>query len=445
MSWVRRTAVVTLLAGGAALVSAAPTLAAERFASPTGSGTACTQAAPCDIQFAVEATGPPNPVADLDVVTLLPGTYTAGTTSNDTLFIVNAITVRGAPGQPVPVLNSGAANGAVLVNNSGATLRRLEIVHNHVPNPIISGALVMASGTAEQILAREGATASSSYGCQLSVNGAGAPLLRDSICASSGGWGLIVTRAVAGANAAHLRNVTAIAAGAGGYGLYTNTNGAGTSLSVKAANVIADGTAFDVYAETNGGSTTTVNLDYSNYGSLAMGVGATVPAVGSGTNQDSNVFPPAFVNAAAGDFRQAAGSPTIDHGVAGVINATDLGPADFEGQARNQGAAPDIGGDEFDLTPPPDTSPPDTTMTRRPRNTVKTRRAKKRVRYAFRSSEAGSTFRCKLDGRPPRPCTSPWRPKVAIGRHTVEVVATDPSGNADPSPAVDRFKVKHKG
>jgi hypothetical protein len=443
MSWVRRTAVVTLLAGGVALVSATPTLAAERFASPTGSGTACTQAAPCDIQFAVEATGPPNPVADLDVVTLLPGTYTAGSTTDDTVYILNAITVRGAPGQPVPVLNSGATNGGVLVSNSGATLRRLEIIHNYIANPANSGALVVGSGTAEQILAREGATASTSYGCQLTANGAGIPILRDSICDSSGGWGANVNSAT-GAHVAHIRNVTAIAAGAGGYGLYTNSGNPGTSFSVKAANVIADGTAFDVYAETNGGSTTTVNLDYSNYGSLAMGVGASVPAVGSGTNQDSNVFPPAFVNAAAGDFRQAAGSPTIDHGVAGFINATDLGPADFEGQARNQGAAPDIGGDEFDLTPPPDTSPPDTTMTRHPRNTVKTRRAKKRVRYAFRASEVGSTFQCKLDGRPPRPCSSPWRPKVAIGRHTVEVTATDSSGNADPSPAVDRFRVKHK-
>ena len=51
---------------------------------------------------------------------------------------------------------------------------------------------------------------------------------------------------------------------------------------------------------------------------------------------------PAFVNAAAGDYREAAASPTIDAGVADQLGATDLA-----GNPRTLGGAPDIGAYEF--------------------------------------------------------------------------------------------------
>ena len=56
--------------------------------------------------------------------------------------------------------------------------------------------------------------------------------------------------------------------------------------------------------------------------------------------------PPVFVNAENGDFREAAGSPTIDAGI-----ADQLGPLDLAGNTRILGAAPDIGAYEF--VPPP--------------------------------------------------------------------------------------------
>jgi hypothetical protein len=62
--------------------------------------------------------------------------------------------------------------------------------------------------------------------------------------------------------------------------------------------------------------------------------------------------------------------------------------------------------------------------------------------FRFQSSEAGSSFQCKLDGRPYRSCHSPFTAKkLALGRHTFEVRARDVSGDLDPSPASYAFKV----
>lgn len=63
--------------------------------------------------------------------------------------------------------------------------------------------------------------------------------------------------------------------------------------------------------------------------------------------------------------------------------------------------------------------------------------------FRFRSSEPGSTFRCKLDKRRLRRCRSPLRLRhLEPGRHVLRVFAVDAAGNRDRSPAVARFKVK---
>jgi hypothetical protein len=69
----------------------------------------------------------------------------------------------------------------------------------------------------------------------------------------------------------------------------------------------------------------------------------------------------------------------------------------------------------------------------------------RRAKFRFRSDEAGSAFRCKLDRRKFRPCQSPrlYR-KLKEGRHVFRVFAIDTAGNPDPTPAKRFFKLVQK-
>lgn len=90
----------------------------------------------------------------------------------------------------------------------------------------------------------------------------------------------------------------------------------------------------------------------------------------------------------------------------------------------------------------PDTKAPDTEITKKPKKRI----TKRRVRIAFASSEAGSSFECKLDKGAFKPCDSPFEKGVGIGRHKFQVAATDKAGNADASPAKVKFRrVAKKG
>ena len=81
---------------------------------------------------------------------------------------------------------------------------------------------------------------------------------------------------------------------------------------------------------------------------------------------------------------------------------------------------------------------PQTKLTRKPprRTTDRT------PTFRFTSDEPGSSFQCKLDGKPFRPCRSPFTTKrLAVGRHRFKVRARDASGRLDPSPAAYGFTV----
>jgi hypothetical protein len=97
---------------------------------------------------------------------------------------------------------------------------------------------------------------------------------------------------------------------------------------------------------------------------------------------------------------------------------------------------------------PPDTEPPETTITNAPSKTVKSHNKTAHVLFEFASSEQGSTFACSLDGGPFEPCGSPHVAKVKAKRkakkHDIAVRATDAAGNTDPTPADDEFKTKRK-
>jgi hypothetical protein len=87
---------------------------------------------------------------------------------------------------------------------------------------------------------------------------------------------------------------------------------------------------------------------------------------------------------------------------------------------------------------PPDLSPPQSTITAGPRGAI----ARRNATFRFRSSELGSTFRCRMDASAWRSCSSPKLYRgLGFRRHVFRVRAVDPSGNADPTPATRAFRV----
>lgn len=86
----------------------------------------------------------------------------------------------------------------------------------------------------------------------------------------------------------------------------------------------------------------------------------------------------------------------------------------------------------------PDATAPETKIKRGPTYT-----GPKHSRFAFESSEPGSTFQCSLDKASFRDCKSPkdYR-NLDKGKHVFRVVATDAAGNADATPATLKFKIR---
>jgi hypothetical protein len=80
---------------------------------------------------------------------------------------------------------------------------------------------------------------------------------------------------------------------------------------------------------------------------------------------------------------------------------------------------------------------PDTRLTRTPPR----RSHHRRLKLGFTSTVAGSSFECALDDPRFRPCTSPLKKKLSVGKHVVAVRSTSPFGTTDPTPAVYVFKV----
>ena len=106
--------------------------------------------------------------------------------------------------------------------------------------------------------------------------------------------------------------------------------------------------------------------------------------------------------------------------------------------------AADAVGNAADLSPASrtwrtnDLTPPNTTITGRPPG----RDGSKRAEHEFAASEEASTFECRYDRKRWRSCESPSVRPVRPGRHRFRVRAVDLGGNADPTPAKDRWKRK---
>ena len=87
--------------------------------------------------------------------------------------------------------------------------------------------------------------------------------------------------------------------------------------------------------------------------------------------------------------------------------------------------------------------PPETTLVKTPKKTVRTAKRKAKVSFAFFSAAAVATFECSIDGKAFAACTSPKRFKAKIGKHTFAVRAVA-AGMTDATPATYQFKIKKK-
>jgi hypothetical protein len=92
-----------------------------------------------------------------------------------------------------------------------------------------------------------------------------------------------------------------------------------------------------------------------------------------------------------------------------------------------------------------DTTRPRTFIRKHPPRVIRTRHRKARAVFVFGSNEAEVTFACRIDGGRFRLCPRRLVRRFSIGRHNLQVVARDPSGNGDRTPAVFRFRVEHVG
>ena len=138
----------------------------------------------------------------------------------------------------------------------------------------------------------------------------------------------------------------------------------------------------------------------------------------------------------------------LDQAVIDIPTATYADAAPIECESVREGGpedfrtATELPPPPLPPIPPPDVTPPRTKITRRPAKLLRTTRRHRRVVFGFTSSERGSSFRCKLDRKPYRPCASPRVYNVPLGHHTLRVFAIDAAGNRDPSPAVFAFQVR---
>ena len=402
---------VSVLAVQAGLASPAHA-AGQRYASPTGSGSACTSAAPCDIATAI------NQAPSSTEVIVAPGTYNTGASSLSNSQV--GINVHGIAGQPHPVINSSASYGLALTG-SGARVADLTINHTGA----IYGLNVFASGV---VIDRVQVHSTGAIACTAGISG----LARDLLCVDSAAGGIALDDSWGnGTFLLSLRNVTAFATGVGSYGIRADASGANTNLDISARNVIASGTKADIRStETPVNDSTSesdVILTYSNFDTIEEAGGGNVTNVGSGgTNQTAA---PIFADS---DGHQAQSSPTLDKGT----TDSSVGVSDFEGEPRKNGVGVDIGADEWW----PDVTPPDTAFG----HTPKAKTHKRKAVFVFHASEP-STFICTLGKHRAKPCSSTLKLKhLRYGRHKLKVVAVDASGNVDPTPALWKWKVKRR-
>ncbi len=294
-----------------ALLPLAGAEAATRYAAPDGDGPPpCLQSAPCDLETAVNSGA--GGLANGDTVLLAPGIYHP----TGSVEVFREVTLSGEPGQPAPLIEAAGVRGLFLPNSS--TVRDIRI-HSGAGTDY---GFVMGEGTAERV------ESSGEAGRACILEGG---TLRDSVCSSfpplGGGYGIEMFRSSAtpGSVESEIFNVTATG-GSAGVGLAANES---ATVILTATNSIVSGGTEDVYANSLAPTAgVQVVLSHSNFSEVTAEGDAEVTSPTEASNQSA---PPHFVDAAAGDYREAAGSPTRGAGDTAVLLA---GETDLAGGAR---------------------------------------------------------------------------------------------------------------
>ncbi len=292
--------------------------AGQRYAAPAGAGTECTQEKPCELKEAIGGAK-----AGEEVI------ITSGTYEVKSVIFAPAVTnvqIHGDPSGPKPKINAALAGPVFSLNQTGDSLSYIDI-----EDSANGGIGVICFGARlERISVRAvgaGVTGAFSYpDC----------VVRNSLfrVEGSGSVGLSGV-GTAPPGSAVARNVTAIASGGSSFGVSAEYNeSVEGGFTLELLNSIAQGGEADLRATAGPKGAGNIAVSHSNFDtSKAVGEGAKV--IDGGGNQSAA---PLFVDAESRNYHEAAGSPTIDAGIAG-----ELGPLDLDGNPRILGPAPDMG------------------------------------------------------------------------------------------------------
>lgn len=256
----------------------------------------------------------------------------------------------------------------------------------------------------------------------------------DTLIAENPIWGLLMVDSVAGSADVTATNITTVGNG--------DSNILGGDLGNQNASLTLDssivGQAIDVFASASCAIT------------FSRG-----PVIGSGcsgfqTSEDPRLRE--LDEFGDPDYSLEPGSAMIDAG----NPASPAAALDLNGDPRALDGIPgcgsdvarrDIGADEFVPTAP-DCTPPETTISGKPKAKVKSKKKRSKATFEFLASEAGSSFECSLDQGAFTTCSSGFEASVKAKKkfkpHSFRVAAMDAAGNRDLTPAEYKWKVKRK-
>jgi hypothetical protein len=296
----------------------APTAyAGQRYAAPAGTGTECTQEKPCELKDAVGAANAG------DEVIITSGTYEA----KSPIFApaVTNVQIHGDTSGPKPRIIAAFAGAVFSLFQTGDSLSYVDIedsANNGIGAACFGARLERIS---VRIVGASAIGAVAQPECVIRnslfrVEGAGSIGIR--------GIGLAPT------GSTFVRNVTAIASGSVSTGVSAEYDEpVEGSYTLDLLNSIAQGGEQDLKALAGAKGVGTIAVNHSNFDTSKAEGEAKV--IDGGGNQTA---PPLFVDAENRNYHEAAGSPTIDAGIAG-----ELGPLDLDGSPRILGPAPDMG------------------------------------------------------------------------------------------------------